>query len=45
MKIQIEQVWGQIYVIPSIKITHDRMLNGNHELIFGWLKYQLVIMW
>jgi hypothetical protein len=45
MKIVIDEIWGQIYVLPTIKITHDRMLNGKHELILGWFKYQLVFMW
>jgi hypothetical protein len=32
-----------VYVTPYIKITHDRFLNGNHEFIVGWLKWELVV--
>ena len=42
MKISKAEVWGQIYVLPYIKITHTRDLNGNLELIAGWLKLELV---
>ena len=45
MKIQIDELWGQSYIFPTILITHNRMLNGNHELIFGWFKYQIIIGW
>ncbi len=42
MKISKAEVWGQIYLLPYIKVTHTRDLNGDLELIFGWLKWELV---
>lgn len=43
MKINIYSVWGQIYILPYIKITHMRELNGDLEIIIGWLNKQIVI--
>jgi hypothetical protein len=43
MKINIDEVWGQIYIFPYIKLTHTRKLNGDLELIIGWLNKQISI--
>lgn len=43
MKIEIHYICSQVYLIPFIKITHDRFLNGNYEIIFGWINKQIVI--
>ena len=43
MKVTRCKVWGQIYLLPYIKITHDRTLNGDLELIIGWLNRELII--
>jgi hypothetical protein len=43
MKISLDTVMSQIYVLPYIKITHDRWLNGDYEFIVGWLKWQITI--
>jgi hypothetical protein len=43
MKVQIDTIDYQVYVTPYIKITHDKFLNGNHEFIIGWLKWEVVI--
>lgn len=43
MKINIYSILGQVYITPFIKVTYDRYLNGNRELIFGWLKWGLCI--
>jgi hypothetical protein len=43
MKFNIYSVWGQIYIFPYIKLTHTRKLNGDLELIIGWLKWEIVI--
>jgi hypothetical protein len=43
MKIDLDTVYSQIYITPYIKITHNKILNGDYELIIGWLKWQLVI--
>ena len=37
MKISKHTTFGQFYVLPYIAITHDPTLNGEYELIFGWL--------
>jgi hypothetical protein len=42
MKIRIDTVCYQIYLLPYLKITYDKWLNGDYELIIGWLKWQLV---
>jgi hypothetical protein len=42
VKIAKYEVWGQIYIFPYIKLTHTRKLNGDLELIIGWLKWELV---
>lgn len=43
MKVFICRIMAQVYLLPYIKITHDKWLNGNYELIIGWLKWELVI--
>ena len=43
MKISINEIWGQVYFLPFIKLTHTRDLNGDLELIIGWLNRELVI--
>ena len=43
MKITISSIWGQVYILPFIKVTHTRKLNGDLELIIGWLNKELVI--
>lgn len=43
MKIIKSEVCGQIYLLPYIKITYIRDLNGDLEMIVGWLKWELVI--
>ena len=40
---KIFEIYGQIYLSPFIKITHTRELNGELEIIIGWLKWELVI--
>lgn len=42
MRITKAKVWGQVYIIPYVKITHTRELNGDLEIIIGWLKLQLI---
>ena len=43
MKLSINEVWGQVYLLPFIKFTHTRQLNGDIELIIGYLKWEIVI--
>ena len=42
MKLSWFQVYGQVYILPYIKLTHIRELNGDLELIVGWLKWEVV---
>jgi hypothetical protein len=42
MKVSIVTVGHQIYLTPYVKITTTRFLNGDYELIFGWLKWQII---
>ena len=37
MKITTFKQVGQFYIIPTIKITYSRTLNGNLEVILCWL--------
>jgi len=43
MRISISSIWGQVYILPFIKLTHTRTLNGDLELIIGWFKWEIVI--
>jgi hypothetical protein len=43
IKFNTYSVWGQLYILPYIKLTHTRTLNGDLELIIGWLNRELVI--
>jgi hypothetical protein len=36
MKVDWYTQIGQFLIIPTIKITFDRTLNGYYELIFAW---------
>jgi hypothetical protein len=44
MKLEIAKVVSQIYIVPYIKITYDKFLNGNYEFIIGWLNYQIIVL-
>ena len=37
MKISKHSIVGQFHVLPFIKITYDKTLNGDYEFIVGWL--------
>jgi hypothetical protein len=43
MKIQITTIVSQVYLLPYIKITYSRWLNGELELIIGWLNKEIVV--
>ena len=43
VKFEICSIWGHIYILPYIKVTYDKMLNGDLEIIIGWLNRELVI--
>ena len=44
MKISIDEVLYQTYLLPYVKVTYTRILNGHKEFILGWFRWQLVIM-
>ena len=39
---KIATVFGQVYILPYIKITYTRILNGDLELIIGWLNKEII---
>ncbi len=41
--IEISDIVSQIYILPFIKITHNKHLNGKYEFIIGWLNKELII--
>ena len=43
MKLGWYTVYGQCYLLPFVKVTHTRKLNGDLELIIGWLKLEIAI--
>jgi hypothetical protein len=36
MKIHIHKIDSQLYLLPFIKVTYNKVLNGHYELIIGW---------
>ena len=42
MRLTFVNIWGQVYLLPFVKLTHDRTLNGDLELIIGWLKWEII---
>ena len=43
MRIGLNQVLFQFYIFPYIKITYSKFLNGNYEIILGWINYELTL--
>lgn len=43
MKTNKHSIVGQSYVLPYIKITYDRTLNGEYEFIVGWLSVGITL--
>jgi hypothetical protein len=43
MKIEIIKIAYQIYLLPTIKWTHDPMLYGYRGIEFIWLKWGIEI--
>lgn len=41
MKISIHKIDSQLYLLPFVKITYDKVLNGHYELIIGWFNIGL----
>lgn len=44
MDLEVYKIWGQIYPLPTLKITHDRMLNGYHEIHLMWFGWGVCLM-
>jgi hypothetical protein len=45
MRIEIYEVGYQVYLLPTIKITHTRFLNGDYEIILGLFKWEIALSW
>jgi hypothetical protein len=45
MTLDLYPIIGQIAILPFIKVTHSKFLNGDYEIIIGWLKWELVLAW
>jgi len=43
MKIRTHKIAYQFYIIPFVKVTYDKVLNGSYELIIGWFNIGLSI--
>jgi len=43
MKLTVATIAYQVYILPTFKVTHNRWLNGNLEIIFGILKWEIII--
>ena len=41
MKISIHKIAYQFQVLPFVKVTYDKVLNGSYELIIGWFNIGL----
>ena len=42
MKVNICTVMGQVYILPYVKVTNSRWLNGDIEFIIGWFNKELI---
>lgn len=45
MRIQKYDVWGQWYVIPTLRLTTDKYLNGSYAIELVWLKWTIEFSW
>lgn len=43
MKIETYKIAYQFHIIPFVKVTYDKVLNGYYELIIGWFNIGLSI--
>lgn len=44
MKVEWYSQCSQFLIIPTIKVTFDRILNGYYEVIFAWGSWGISIM-
>ena len=45
MKTELYSIVDQIYLIPTIKITYSRTLNGYYSIDLVWLRWGVTLMW
>ena len=45
MEIELYLVGNQIYLIPAVKITYSKSLNGYYTIDLLWFKWGLSLMW
>jgi len=45
MKISIHKIDSQLYLLPFVKVTYDKVLNGSYELIIGWFNIGLSLFY
>lgn len=43
--IEIYTVDSQLYVTPTIKVTHSRYLDGYYSIDIVWIKWGLSLKW
>ena len=43
MEIEGYKIGFQVYLLPAIKITHDKILNGSYEICIMFLKWGISI--
>lgn len=43
MKISFNKILYQLYLLPTVVVTYDRMLTGNYRLGIWWLEWGLEI--
>lgn len=44
MRLTWNTQWCQIYLLPTIRITHDKFLYGHYNVELWWLKWGLEII-
>jgi len=45
MKIELYTILDQLYLIPTIKTTYARSLNGYYSIDLVWIKWGISLMW
>lgn len=45
MKIQFNNICYQSYLLPTIKVTNDKLLYGYYSVEFVWLKWGIEFIW
>ena len=45
MRFEKYEMVDQMDLIPFIRITYSKNLNGRYEVILGWLNYGICLSW